>query len=317
MKKHLIAAAVAAAVAVPAMAQNVTISGRIDTSVMNIESNTGTKTTQMVTSAVTTNQIVLSGNEDLGGGLKASFIINSPFTSDTNTNGLNFGGRGMLVGLSGDFGSIMLGKSTGTHANAAVVTGGPLGNLTPVNLAGASLNNRPDNSITYSTPTMAGVRVQVIHGLGSETKPTTNKQSEISAYFAIGPLNVSAGYGTFSDFGSVGNDAKEISLAVAGKVGPATVSVRYLDLDYDLAAGNDSKGYGLGVTIPVAAGLDAIVDYTDIDTNADTDRSRVAVGLVKTLSKRTNVYAAAYKDSEKGAGKQDGSGFGVGVRHNF
>jgi len=37
MKKHLIAAAVAAAVAAPAMAQNVTISGALDASVVAIQ----------------------------------------------------------------------------------------------------------------------------------------------------------------------------------------------------------------------------------------------------------------------------------------
>ena len=313
MKKHLIAAAVAGALAVPAMAQ-VSISGRIDTSIMAIESNAGADTTQMRSSALTTNQIVISGSEDLGGGLKASFLFSSAMNSDQNTD-FNLGSRGMLVGVSGGFGSVMLGKSTSTHANGSVVTGGPLGNLNPVNLSGGTLNSRPNNSITYKTPTMGGVNVQVIHGLGSEADPNTGEQTEVSIAAKVGAVSVSAGFGQHNDVSST--DADEISLAASANLGMAKLSVRYLDLDYDAAAGNDSKGYGVGVSFDLGSGLTAVVDYADIDTNADTDRSRVAVGLIKALSKRTNVYAAYYSDKEDGAGLEDGSGFGVGVRHAF
>jgi predicted porin len=313
MKKHLIAAAVAGALAVPAMAQ-VTISGRIDTSIMAVESNAGADTTQMRSNALTTNQIVISGSEDLGGGLKASFLFSSGMNSDQNTD-FNLGNRGMLVGVSGGFGSVMVGKSTSTHANGSVVVGGPLGNLAPVNLAGGMPWSRPNNSITYKTPTMGGVSVQVIHGLGAETDPNTGEQTEVSIAAKVGAVSVSAGFGQINDVSST--DADEISLAAAADLGMAKLSVRYLDLDYDAAAGNDSKGYGVGVSFDLGSGLTAVVDYTDIDTNADTDRSRVAVGLIKALSKRTNVYAAYYSDKEDGAGLEDGSGFGVGVRHAF
>jgi predicted porin len=155
----------------------------------------------------------------------------------------------------------------------------------------------------------------VIHGLGSETDPNTGEQTEVSIAAKVGAVSVSAGFGQHNDVSST--DADEISLAAAADLGMAKLSVRYLDLDYDAAAGNDSKGYGVGVSFDLGSGLTAVVDYTDIDTNADTDRSRVAVGLIKALSKRTNVYAAYYSDKEDGAGLQDGSGFGVGVRHAF
>ncbi len=313
MKKHLIAAAVAGALAVPAMAQ-VTVSGRIDTAIGALESNTGANTTQMRSSVITSNQIVFSGSEDLGGGLTASFIINSGMNSDANTT-FDLGSRGMLVGVSGGFGSVMLGKSTSTHANGSVVTGGPLGNLGPVNLAGGSLNSRPNNSITYKTPTMGGVNLQVIHGLGSETDPNTGEQTEISIAAKVGAVSISAGFGQHNDVSNT--DADEISLAVSANLGMAALSVRYLDLDYDAAAGNDSKGYGLGVSFDIGSGLTAVVDYTDIDTNADTDRSRIAVGLIKALSKRTNVYGVYFSDKEDGAGLEDGNGFAVGVRHAF
>ena len=72
MKKHLLAIAVASAVAVPAMAQ-VSISGRIDTSIQRAEDSAGKSTTRIDSNLLTTNEIVIAGTEDLGGGLKAGF----------------------------------------------------------------------------------------------------------------------------------------------------------------------------------------------------------------------------------------------------
>ena len=322
MKKHLIAAAVAAAVAVPAMAQNVTISGRIDTAIGSVDANNGTSATKMNSNTLTTNQIVISGSEDLGGGLKANFAILSPMNSDSNSTAFNFGGRGMLVGLSGAFGSIDLGRSTGTHANAAVVTGGILGNASPVNLGGAGFQARPDNSISYTSPTMNGFNVRVLHGLGAETDPNVGSQTEISVSYKGGPLTVGVGFGQHDKTGAAGvdGDADETSAIVTYNMGFATVNARYLALKFDNAAKeatSGSKGWGLGVAVPLGNGLTAAIEYTDINTKADADRTRITAGLIKDLSKRTNVYAAAYKDSEKNSALEDGSAYLIGVRHAF
>jgi len=82
MKKSLLAVAVAAALPVVAHAQ-VTLSGRIDTAVVNSKSSsTGKTATGLSSSTLTTNQLVLQGSEDVVGGMKANFIINSQFASD-------------------------------------------------------------------------------------------------------------------------------------------------------------------------------------------------------------------------------------------
>jgi len=321
MKKHLIAAAVAAAVAVPAMAQNVTISGRIDTAIGSVDANNGTSATKMNSSTLTTNQIVISGSEDLGGGLKATFNILSPMNSDTNSTAFNFGGRGMLVGLTGSFGSIDLGRSSGTHANASVVTSGILGNASPLNLRGAGFQARPDNSISYTSPTMSGLSVRVLHGLGAETDPNTGSQTEISVRYAAGPLTASVGFGQHDKIAAgVDGDADETSAIVTYNMGFATVNARYLALKYDQAATEATKGekgWGLGVAVPLGNGLTGAIEYTDINNKANSDRTRITAGLIKDLSKRTNVYLAAYKDSEKNATLEDGSAYLVGIRHNF
>jgi predicted porin len=130
MKKHIIAAAVAAAVAVPAMAQ-VTIGGNIDTAYTFTNSNSSGKSQGVLsTGLISTPTLSLSGTEDLGGGLKASFRIitrlhtDEPISTSTTTaatgtataasSAFTLGDRGMLVAISGGFGEVALGRSDGT-----------------------------------------------------------------------------------------------------------------------------------------------------------------------------------------------------------
>lgn len=125
MKKDLIAAAVAAAVAVPAVAQ-VTISGTLDLSALQDAkvSVGGTPAAALAgatngefsstTSAVanvgswTTSNLSFSATEDLGGGLKASAFINQGVNN--NTGALD--ARDRFVALGGGFGEVKLGRFT-------------------------------------------------------------------------------------------------------------------------------------------------------------------------------------------------------------
>lgn len=126
MKKHLIAAAVAAAVAAPVMAQNVTVSGLIDVAPHVTAKNTvgaanvkASGTTGV--SGWSTSNIAFTASEDLGGGMKASATISSFFDSGSTSpgNGLadaagtaynTIGGRDRFIKLEGGFGAIQFGR---------------------------------------------------------------------------------------------------------------------------------------------------------------------------------------------------------------
>jgi len=117
MKKHLIAAAVAAAVAVPAAAQ-VTVYGILGAAV----SDTTVKLSEGAVSAkVDTTNTGLQGlrsghrlgfrsSEDLGGGMKAGFVYEIGITGEQGANGLGGANRLAYVDLSGGIGTIRLGK---------------------------------------------------------------------------------------------------------------------------------------------------------------------------------------------------------------
>lgn len=100
MKKHLLAAAVAAAVAVPAMAQNVTLSGRASMEVgqwgASGATNGSADFSNRTRVADTASRITFAVNEDLGGGLRAGVycetgvnIDNGSSTGQAGTNNPN------------------------------------------------------------------------------------------------------------------------------------------------------------------------------------------------------------------------------------
>lgn len=312
MKKHLLAIAVASAVAVPAMAQ-VSISGRIDTSIGRFEDTAGKSTTRIESDLVTTNQIIISGSEDLGGGLKASFSIVSPFASDANSNPFNFGGRGATVSLSGGFGSIDLGRSPGNLANSIMASSvvGNIGNL-------GTVRARPDNSINYSSPNMGGFTVRVLHSLGNEVDPNTGEQTEISLQYSAGPLLVRLARNDYDLVGSFGN-GDETQAQLDYNFGVAKLNARYRKQTSDTSSAQSLKRFGVGVAVPLGSGLTAVADYQDWDNNTavNSDMTRLTVGLIKDLSKRTNIYAAYVMDNQDNATLKDADTLAVGIRHNF
>jgi len=125
MKKHFIAAAVAAAVTAPAFAQNVTVGGVLDITAysqgsLTVDPSQGApgavlgraiKTTTTsnglgAAGAFSTSVLNFSGTEDLGGGLKASFFLNQSI----NSNDGSLGNRDRFLQLTGGFGGLKVGR---------------------------------------------------------------------------------------------------------------------------------------------------------------------------------------------------------------
>ena len=139
MKKHLIAAAVAAAVAAPAFAQtSVSFFGRLDVGYANNTSDGGTAATKVKNSgihsgALTTSRFGFNVSEDLGGGLKAIATMETEL-NPTATTFSSLNNRQTFVGLTGGFGGVRLGRQyTPSHL---IATGyDPLGGA---NIAGST-----------------------------------------------------------------------------------------------------------------------------------------------------------------------------------
>jgi len=333
MKKQIIAAAVAAAFAVPAMAQ-VSISGRIDTSYQSFDAGAASAT-RVNSSLLTTNQIVLTGSEDLGGGLRAGFVISSGFGSDASA-ALDFGSRGAAVTIGGGFGTVEIGKTPGTMLSSITASGltANLGNL-------SALEARPNNGFGYTSPRIAGFTARILQGVGIETPGATKgngKQTEISLAYASGPLSARVAQAKFKNLalaavaggGNTGavalpltaeDDITQIGADATYAFGAIRVNARYSKIELNTEALNDARGQtamGFGFSYGLGAGLTMAADYVDTDNEAaDDDSKRLSFTVVKDLSKRTNVYGAYARDSFEEDGRDASSTIAIGVRHSF
>ena len=106
-----------------AMAQSVTISGRVDLGHANIKSSStidGDSSTSKSSQLAgeqhgrTTSRLTFAGSEDLGGGLKASFNYETRLSPDNTTTPGFDRTRNMFLNLTGGFGSV----TVGTFLNA-------------------------------------------------------------------------------------------------------------------------------------------------------------------------------------------------------
>jgi predicted porin len=230
MKKHIIAAAVAAIVSAPAIAQNVTFSGVVDvtghsraetTLGVGAGATTVTKAKGNGSSAAgdgySTSQIVLTATDDLGGGLRATALMSariSQANATAHANGSTIGGRDRWIQLEGGFGGIRIGRYAGAiddhgaysgagttntagHVNTLVdgTAGRFYGGLAGAVAAAGGDMSRNDGSFQYSSPTVNGV--QAIVGFtnnGTDIDTTANevanKMSWGSLRFTNGPLTL-------------------------------------------------------------------------------------------------------------------------------
>jgi len=217
MKKHLIAAAVAAAVAVPAAAQ-VTVYGIIDTSYMSSKTVSSAATpvtakqnTFGADGALSGSRLGFRGSEDLGGGMKANMQIEMGLETTNDGMTANASNRLSFVGLSGGFGEVRLGRfpTLNKLINDSTVMGGASFNGTAggansgwgwaaqANGGGVS-NERINNAFHYITPTFSGfnLALQLVDDVNDATTADAAKTRVEGAFVGLnytsGPLTVRA-----------------------------------------------------------------------------------------------------------------------------
>jgi predicted porin len=203
MKKSLLALAALGAFAGVAHAQSsVTLYGIVDEG-FNINTNAGGKHLYNLSSGVLQgSRWGLRGTEDLGGGLKAIFVLENGF--DTNTGKLGQGGllfgRQAFVGLSSNYGSITLGR----QYDSAFDYVGPLevgdqwgGYITahPGDLDNLNNDYRVNNSIKFTSNNYNGLTFGGLYSLGGVAGETGRNQIfSLGAGYANGPLVLGAAY---------------------------------------------------------------------------------------------------------------------------
>jgi len=253
MKKSLIALATLAATG--AFAQSaVSIDGVFDVGVQQINYK-GNTVSGMNGNGSSTSQINFRGSEDLGGGLKANFRVETDWSSMSNlanqgvaastnvsgTGGANaansmngsagtFGNGEIRGGLSGGFGSIDAG-AVNYNTLGSYLAGQPFGTAIGsgfrtfyINDAQGTSQVRAENAVKYVTPDLMGFKASVYYS-AKQTSATTVAAAATSKTGLISQPNAFGGMGAYDQVGT-----QEVGLNYAN--GPLAASVSSLKQDF-------------------------------------------------------------------------------------
>ena len=335
MKKSLLALAVLTAVSGAASAQSsVTLYGKVDLGLVIDSGNSG-KSVRISSGVTGGSRIGFKGVEDLGGGMKAAFQLETGYCADSAagapnfcTGSNNFMGRQAHGDLTGAFGAISAGRQYSLGFNNLSTidpfgTGfaGQVNNI--VDPSGIRLNN----SVTYSTPNLSGFTASAEIALGEQTGNwTANRETGAGLTYASGPAYV--GFTFYDVSNSSGSGAARKNYLLGGTYDFGVVKVHALAQKSTGAAGLDVLDIMAGVTVPVAGGnvMASYIRHND-RSSGDKDANQLGIGYLYPLSKRTAVYTAFGRiQNQNGAAftvgnaTEAGTGtkaFNLGVVHNF
>lgn len=287
----------------------------------------------------------LRGSEDLGGDLRAKFVLEQGVGIDTGTVSTVSGSRegfnrAAWIGLAGRFGEARLGRmltaydafrgsnnqlwDAGFAATGQVWSAGSTaaGGLPAIN--GSDYLARGNNTAYYRTPQWGPVlaSLSVSAGEGATTATASPRLITGHAEYASGPLRWGV---SFQDEKYTTGLNRFRMAAARYDFGVARVVGNYQRQDdRRVVGGQASDEYQVGVDAPLGDVRVAVGYAKAITRNGAgaklVDADGVALMAIYDLSKRTSLYAAARKVS---VGRSDGSKtfeqtrHGVGITHNF
>lgn len=324
MKKTLAAVAVLGAFAGSALAADVTLYGVIDTGFNWTQTKvTGEDTTNSFSMASGQNsgpRFGLKGTEDLGDGWKVGFNLENSFNSDDGS--LDKGGRlfhrEALLFVQSPYGELSMGRTgaldagTGRYnlmGSGATPFGTGLDTIGASTLILMGTNSRMDNTVTYRSPTFAGVTLyaqaslktsnqaydkaaeKIVYDKDQEGSSDAERYYGLGAKFSAEGLNAGLVFST-TDYSRnyVNKDDDDNGYVVSGFVNydfgmvKPMLAAQYWDKGDKLNAvkttttdtpkRTGTKGYGieLGATAPVLGGtVKAAAGWNDYEGVADTN----------------------------------------------
>ncbi len=293
MQRKIIAAALFASFPLIAAAQSsVTIYGIADAAIAREDNGAANGARTVVNSGnMSGSRIGFKGVEDLGNGLKAVFTLEAAANLDNGTTDSAFFGRRSVVGLQGDFGSVLFGREYSPVADIAAVT-----DITGQGLYGSNLNafgtgrltRRISNSVNYKSNSISGFQFGAAYSAGETTTGPSQNLKGISGAYTNGPVYLGAAYQTYTRVSS--GDDKEMIVGGGFKFADFDVRASYMRADPD-GANNKFEQADLGASYTMGASKFFVnLQQNKLETGAK--GNGFALGYSYSLSKRTNLYAA-------------------------
>lgn len=344
MRTHrlsLIALGLAAAAAGAHAQSNVTLYGIVD---MYMQVGKGDKTmTQLQSGGMSGSRWGLKGSEDLGGGLKAVFVLESGINADTGTSGSGGGlfSRQSYVGLSSaTAGNLLFGRQRVPHYDA-------IGNADAFDQGAGSASSsgiisgstRVDNAIVWQSPKWGPFTVNSMASLGEKTTGGSRNADvySVAAQYADGPALVGLAWRQTNKPTDADVNATHALLTAAYDFGVFKLmgGVQRVN-NFAGQTWNDRNEAFLGARIPVFAADQVWVGGGAVKVHNTAGRSATqwSAGYDHPLSKRTDLYGVATRirngslatytaDAATGAGPVVTAGgvkvnaLQLGIRHRF
>lgn len=348
MKFNRILAAALPVISLAASAQSsITLFGIVDVNGRYVKNSDLPSNMTMNNSGLSSGRFGFRGTEDLGGGLRAEFWLESDLYADTGTTNANgkFFQRRSTVSLAGGFGELRLGRDFTPAAQNPT-------KFDPFNVIGLANSNiisrlpgtfsnyyRSDNAIQYFTPKWAGFQAEVMYALDEDPVSSAGRHFGSRLTYDNGPLNLALTYGS-TDVNAAGTKLKQYGAGASYDFGFAKLMGYFQreDLPYGTygtrIAGSEDR-WQVGLTVPVGANY-IRASYVRTDSRRGpvafngSDANRYAIGYVHNLSRRTALYGTLARVTNKGganfslnggttglAAGGSSTGAEFGMRHSF
>ncbi|MBU0752558.1 MAG: porin [Gammaproteobacteria bacterium] len=337
MQKKIIALAVAAVASGAAFAQsNVTISGEIKTQINQVSANGAAATTAAGFAVANpanatartrvdngTSKLTFKGEEALGNGLKAVFQIDSDVGSD-RVAGSIFGSRETYVGLSGNWGTFLMGRLNAHYNQMAGIDANGIANglglqtsslnlfgatgLTNQGATGTARGTRLDNVMAYVSPNMNGF--SGMFALTGLTEATTSGLAakdrgwNLAVKFANGPINAAyslynvkaAGSGVAANGVQGTCTTNGTATAVANAAACAVPGVFALSTANGLGTDYTSSRFGAAYAFPMGLKVGFIFDRSEQETSgvANSDTKRTSWSLPMSYNMAAHTFYFTY-----------------------
>jgi predicted porin len=324
---------------------SVSVYGRLDAGYKAYETTTtggvSTKSDQISNNAFTTSRLGVMGTEDLGGGLKAGFMIEGNVaiapgtTASDSATAFNFGRQQFLTLSSASAGTLLVGKTDAIvkqvfdsydagYSNNLVGAYDGMANGAEFSGTTATANvigNRRDAVIRYTSPKFSNANVSV--GLIKSSVDDSSKDIETddSGYeagltYAAGALSFAAAYRSV--------DVKNPATDATGYYSSNTPTVSATSLGVASVAkadgSTDSMAVGASYNFGPVVGFAQYFDqkFTDNITAANTtNEDAFTIGVRVPMGKST--LFASYTDGDRtvGTAKTAFEGMQVGVKYDL
>jgi predicted porin len=304
----------------------VALYGSVDAGI-NYQRVGGTSRWQTQSGGEWTSKFGMFGREDLGGGLRAEFNLESGFLANNGAmqDAGSFFNRQSWLGLSSDtYGRVRMGRQIGTGLPLFVDVFGTVGTNSAYTWLGTGVVQTPrgvsynadlgpgatqlparvNNALTYLSPSYAGVSTELMYAPSSVAgrSPNAAAQGVLLQWFN-GTTYLAGSYNQVWDANG-GNGASTVrndlyGVGVVYDIGTVVLSAAFNQYAPKLAGDGIARVYTLGAIVPVGRhAMRASMVYRDtsgVRDAADHPARDSALGLMlgydHTLSKRTGLYA--------------------------